>query len=258
MSKRLSVCILATESDATNALYNYLAKEYEIRAVVLEKPVSKIIYLKNRVRKLGVLTVFGQLLFQLLVPEYLRWRDKARIREIQAKTNMDTGPIPRNVLIRVDSANASTTRNYLKKMQCQAIVVCGTRILNSALINGVGCPLINWHAGITPAYRGVHGGYWALVNDDPTNCGVTVHLVDVGIDTGGILYQERIIPTANDSFVTYPWLQLAAALPLIPKAISSVVHGPLKLLEPKTQRSNQWYHPTFWGYLFNAAIKRVY
>ena len=41
------------------------------------------------------------------------------------------------------------------------------------------------HAGITPQYRGVHGGYWAVVNNDPEHCGVTIHFVDKGIDTGG-------------------------------------------------------------------------
>jgi methionyl-tRNA formyltransferase len=43
------------------------------------------------------------------------------------------------------------------------------------------------HAGITPRYRGTHGGYWVLLNNDPGHCGVTIHLVDPGIDTGSIV-----------------------------------------------------------------------
>ena len=66
-----------------------------------------------------------------------------------------------------------------------------------------------WDAGITPLYRGVHGAYWALAEGRRDLCGVTVHRVDAGIDTGEVLAQVLIDPTPQDNFVTYPWLQVA-------------------------------------------------
>ena len=56
-------------------------------------------------------------------------------------------------------------------------------------LGSLGCPVVNVHAGITPRYRGVHGGYWALAERHPEWVGTTVHLVDPGIDTGAILAQ---------------------------------------------------------------------
>ena len=53
------------------------------------------------------------------------------------------------------------------------------------------CPVLNYHAGITPKYRGMNGGYWALATGDAGNFGATVHLVDAGVDTGGVLHQVR-------------------------------------------------------------------
>src|SRR5206468_1975891 len=61
----------------------------------------------------------------------------------------------------------------------------------------------------------VHGAYWALAENDATHCGVTVHLVDAGIDTGGILAQSQITPTARDNFATYGMLQTAIGLRLL-------------------------------------------
>ena len=53
---------------------------------------------------------------------------------------------------------------------------------------------LNVHAGKLPAYRGRNIINWAIINGE-TDMGVTVHLVDHGIDTGDILLQ-RILPIA--------------------------------------------------------------
>jgi methionyl-tRNA formyltransferase len=42
--------------------------------------------------------------------------------------------------------------------------------------SSINSKFVNIHVGITPKYRGVHGTYWALVNNDVENSGVTVHL----------------------------------------------------------------------------------
>jgi methionyl-tRNA formyltransferase len=53
---------------------------------------------------------------------------------------------------------------------------------------------LNVHAGQLPRYRGRNVINWALINGEP-EIGVTVHLVDAGIDTGDILLQ-RMLPVA--------------------------------------------------------------
>jgi methionyl-tRNA formyltransferase len=53
---------------------------------------------------------------------------------------------------------------------------------------------LNVHAGQLPRYRGRNVINWALINGEP-EIGITVHLVDAGIDTGDILLQ-RTLPVA--------------------------------------------------------------
>ncbi len=72
------------------------------------------------------------------------------------------------------------------------VLVVGTRIISRKVLVAVAAPFINYHDGITPKYRGIHGGYWASAQSDLANFGVTVHLVDPGIDTGEVLYQARL------------------------------------------------------------------
>ena len=126
----------------------------------------------------------------------------------------------------------------------------GVRIIKPEILRCVDAPFINTHVGITPMYRGVHGGYWALWNGDPTNFGVTIHLVDPGVDTGQPLRQVRVRPSSDDTFVTYPLLQQAEAL----DAIKDILSDLPRALETKEKPvangfSRQWFHPTVGQYI---------
>lgn len=50
---------------------------------------------------------------------------------------------------------------------------------------------VNLHPGLLPMYRGVSPVFWALANREKT-VGVTLHILDTGIDTGDRLSQKRI------------------------------------------------------------------
>lgn len=52
---------------------------------------------------------------------------------------------------------------------------------------------INLHPSLLPFNRGKHPNFWCLVDETP--CGVTLHWIDSGVDTGDIIVQ-REIPTS--------------------------------------------------------------
>ncbi len=60
---------------------------------------------------------------------------------------------------------------------------------------------INCHAGKLPYYRGRNILNWALINDEK-EFGITVHYMDVGIDTGDIILQRVFPITDNDDYKT--------------------------------------------------------
>ena len=246
MPPRPRIALLAGEGWTTNAMYHALRDEFEVAAVIIERKPSALKMLRYRARKLGAIETFGQFAF-ILYSRLLSHGSHARVESLMQQHGLSDAPIPEQAITRVASANGKQTARLLRKLAPQAVVVNGTRILSRKLLDNVDAPFINTHMGITPAYRGVHGGYWALANDDRARCGVTVHLVDEGVDTGGILYQACIEAEPEDNFATYPVLQLAKALPLMKAALLDAAEqrlAPSAGIGP----SKQWYHPTLWGY----------
>ena len=166
---------------------------------------------------------------------------------------MHATPAPDEVVQRVASINDGSVIEALEAARPDVVVVNGTRIIAKRVLDCVEAPFINTHTGITPAYRGVHGGYWALAEGKPELAGVTVHYLDAGIDTGGVIAQTLIHPGPEDSFPTYPALQLAAALPLLKKAVLDTSRDGLQTSEPLASTSRLYYHPGLSQYLSNRV-----
>ncbi len=253
----MRILLLAGEGRSTRILFHRLEQLFGDVQVIVEGDVPRWTFLSRRVKSLGLMTVVGQVLFKLLIIPVLQYITHVRQREILMDGNMDDGPIPESRILRVVSANDKQTVEVVKVAHPDLIVINGTRILSNRLLTSAKVPWINMHAGITPLYRGVHGGYWALVRHEPEVCGVTVHLVDPGIDTGGILKQGIIHPTSRDAFTTYPLLQLAVGLPLLCEAIKEIEAGTSQILANPPGLSALWSHPTIWGYLWKWMKERV-
>ncbi|MEO6540561.1 MAG: formyltransferase family protein, partial [Ferruginibacter sp.] len=109
---------------------------------------------------------------------------------------------------------------------------------------------INMHVGITPWYRGSHGGYWALYNNDAANFGTTIHIVDAGIDTGSVLKQAFTLPDKKDNFATYPVLQAAIGIETLKEFLPEVMTGNYAK-KNHTEKGKMYYQPTIWQYLFH-------
>ena len=126
----------------------------------------------------------------------------------------------------------------------------GTRILSKELLSKISVPIINIHVGITPKYRGIHGGFWAIKNNDLENFGVTIHHVDSGIDTGKIIDQVRIKPTKEDNYSSYSILQYVAAVKRLNELLNENKEFYLHTFKSPDLPSQLHYHPTIWQYLF--------
>ncbi|MCC2625565.1 MAG: formyl transferase domain protein [Burkholderiales bacterium] len=245
------IVMLVDNSQISAIIYNALKYNFIIERVICENSLPRFDLLKSRYNKLGFWKVFGQMLFQLFVQRVLKISSKARISTIIKHNNLDITVIDQSIIERVSSINSEAVKRILQDIAPSVVVVNGTRIINEDILYCVNNTIfVNIHMGITPKYRGVHGAYWALVNKDKQNCGVTVHLVDKGIDTGSIIFQDIITCERSDNFVTYPFLQVAAAIPLLCNAISNIFDGTLTKRHGQGISSNLWYHPTILQYMY--------
>jgi hypothetical protein len=247
LPERRSVILLAGPGDSTWIVANALRESGFLEAVILESPPSKVGLIRRRVSRLGLTTVIGQLAF-LPLAAIMRLTSADRITEICRGAGLHRD-IPRDISIaRVPSVDTPAVIDMIRQHSPSLIVVNGTRIISRSTLEKIDVPLINIHAGITPMYRGVHGGYWALAQGDAENFGVTIHLVDPGIDTGNILAQVRTTVGPTDNFATYPYLQLAAG---VPKLLSIIESYDGRGSDGKGSQlpSKLWSHPTLLKYL---------
>ncbi len=244
------IIFLTGRSISSRIVYNELSKNYNFDKVVVEdsSPFSQILF--KRLKRLGLFTTLNQLFF-LLCRKFIFKFSLNRINEIKKDNSLDTSEIPSKIITNVSSINDDLVKEILKISKPDLVIVNGTRIISKNILNSVDCLFVNTHVGITPKYRGVHGAYWAVVNDDLENCGVTVHIIDEGIDTGDVLYQELIKPDLNrDNFTTYPYLQIAKALPLLKRVVNDCKSNKIKAYKVDLP-SKIWSHPTLSFYLIN-------
>ena len=256
MSKK--IVMLVGPGPSSKAMYNGLKDQFEIHKILMPggKPGGRKRFLQRRVKRLGLFTVIGQVLFKVLVVPVLKRTSKNRTAEIIAEKGLSYQDFPEHLVKKLPHFNTARFRKYLQKLDPDIVIVNGTEIIPKRILECIDGTFVNTHVGITPKYRGVHGGYWALASGDPENCGVTVHLVDPGIDTGGILYQGTIQATSKDTFITYPYLQIAVGIDLMKKALSDVASGTVQT-QKGPDESKLWYHPTLWTYLVNRVAKGV-
>ena len=247
MTQPTEVVFLTSGNDLGRIAARRLAVAFPGVKIIVERPVARADIIRGRVRRLGALRVAGQLAF-IVFSRLLALASRPRIAAIMHENDLDPRWPESCERIDVPSVNSPECLAQLARLDPRVILVLGTRIIDGATLAAIKVPVINYHAGITPKYRGIHGGYWAKAEGDLDNFGVTVHLVDPGIDTGAVLYQARLAPRPRDNYATFPYLQLAAALPLMEQAARDALAGTLK---PQTVDlpSRLWSHPTIWGYV---------
>lgn len=114
--------------------------------------------------------------------------------------------------------------------EVDTVFVCSFQhILNKTFINQLKCCL-NIHPSALPAYRGPEPVTWGLLERSDT-CGVTIHIIDDGIDTGEIIGQHII----RTPFLKNPYIverQLAKAMSgLLSDTLTNLANGTLKTVQ---------------------------
>lgn len=243
-----TVVILARDGAATRLLIQVVSKHYSNVHVVFENASSRMETMKRRANKIGWMKVLGQIAFLLLIAPFIK--NSNRIKAIIAGSGYDLNPSLKDAPTQLNSVNERASIEKIKSLSPDIIYVNGTRILSKEFLKNIPVPIINIHVGITPKYRGIHGGYWAVKNNDLGNFGTTIHHVDAGIDTGAIIEQVYPTITRADNYSSYSMLQYVAALEKLDALIENNPQYYLKTKDQPDLPSELHYHPTIWQYLF--------
>lgn len=238
------------------AIVNAIADRLGPVSVILESPESKKQLLLGRARRQGWFSAIGQLGTMVLTRLGKRFF-AGHAAQLIAEQKLQIEPKPGQKIFHVSSANAPDCLQAIADIRPGVVLLAGCRLLSRQTLAQMPCPVLNYHAGIAPKYRGMNGGYWALASGDAANFGTTVHLVDAGVDTGGVLKQARGKPEPGDTISSYALRQAAFSRDICIEAVRDALAGKLVTIKPDLP-SKQWYHPTIWFYLWTGVRRGVW
>lgn len=90
--------------------------------------------------------------------------------------------------------------------------------------------VMNVHPSLLPAYPGLHG-YQRAYADGVKVSGVTVHLVDAGLDTGHVILQKAFAREEQDNEESFTAKGRAIELELFPGALKLAAQNKIRLRE---------------------------
>ena len=122
-----------------------------------------------------------------------------------------------------DESFVEELRTYKSDLQ----VVVAFRMLPEVVWNMPPFGTINLHGSLLPQYRGAAPLNWPIINGD-TESGVTTFLLDKEIDTGNILFQEKISIGAEDTVGDLHDRLMVIGSRLVLKTIDALAVGNIK------------------------------
>jgi len=255
--KGKSVVLVTGHLRLMNILYNALKEGLTIKKIILEDPEPRADIFFRRLKRLGVVTVIGQNLFKLVVIRCLKSNSRERMRKLSEEYNFNPAPVDAADILRVKSINSDEAIALLKRLEPDVVAVCGARVISERVLQSIPARFVNLHLGIAPAFRGLCTIYWALVHGNDNACGITVHFIDKGIDTGPILEQKTFSPGNRDNVATYDWMALGEGLPVLKSVLADVLDGRAWTKQSTFGESRLWTYPTLWAYMSNAISRGI-
>ena len=139
----------------------------------------------KRIKTFGFLMGINQIIMRFIDIRFLRFRVEKNLKYQFDKLD-----------IRIDSINSEVFRKFTLENRIDIVVCIGTSLVSQNTLSTANIGFINIHPGYLPHYRGL-GNFWAVINKDWEHIGVTCHWIDSGIDTGEIIWKEKITQLSN-------------------------------------------------------------
>jgi methionyl-tRNA formyltransferase len=132
--------------------------------------------------------------------------------------------IPR---LEVENHNSTVCHDMIGARRPDLVVLGGTRIIRSPLLENPARGTLNAHPGLLPQLRGSSSVAWALYRDLPV--GSTIHYVDTGVDTGPIILRRQLPVYRGDTYEGVVRRTIALAAELMTETVAlferGTVHG---------------------------------
>lgn len=185
----MRIAALIRSRTHTHYFVNQVHRAHELALVVVETP--------TRSKKLST-ALKSQGILGLARTALRRYPSKERTKHLNDTFGEDWERIdPTIPVVIVNNVNDPEVHDRLRSLAPDLLLDHGTSIVKGHILDTAGLAL-NLHWGLSPYYKGVACTEWALLNWDPKNIGVTIHVLSKHIDGGHIVAQERVEVKPDD------------------------------------------------------------
>ncbi len=141
------------------------------------------------------------------------------------------------------------------------IAVCYSydRIFDEAFLSIFNGEVYNLHGALLPTYRGQNVLNWVLVNGE-TRTGMTLHRMDLGVDSGPIVYQKEIEIDIKDTAVSLKEKMDRAVTQILKMFLPDILSGSIHVYQ-QDENMATYYHkryPTDGEIDWNKPAKEIY
>ena len=99
----------------------------------------------------------------------------------------------------IDNINDIKVVDFIKMNESDIIFSFGVSRLKKEFINSINKKIYNFHGGDTSFYRGLDNHLWSLYHTDPRGLKITLHQVDEKLDTGSVIFKEKLNLTKSNN-----------------------------------------------------------
>jgi hypothetical protein len=151
-----TVAMLIQPGPNPEIVVNAMKASFPNLVVIEEQPESKKLFIRRRAKKLGWVQALGQLA-TMVVSKYGKRFTTQRAEEIVEEFGVN--PVADSTIRRVaiPSANSPELFTALEDIRPVALLLVSCRMMKAETLSAISCPVLNFHAGINPRYRGLHG-----------------------------------------------------------------------------------------------------
>ena len=152
----------------------------------------------------------------------------------------DNNNIP---FLKVESPNCKTSLEFFKQHNPDIILSIGSSIIKKSFLQIPKYGVFNVHMGILPEYRGIGVTEWPIIENrlKDIGLGVTLHIMEGGVDTGPILMKKNISLSKSDTLVSLESKYLKEMVNLMISGVQILRDVGLKAAPQKILEGKQYF-----------------
>ena len=220
-----------------DALISNLPEDIHINGVVLldQSPYGEKNSILKKITKM--VSIFGIMFFIHYAIKHLITIIKGNtVKKVLSHYNVA-------VIDQISDINSPSALSKISKLSPDVILsLSANQIFKKQLLEIPTKISINLHGSLLPRYRGLLPSFWVLKNEE-TQTGVTVFVIDEGIDSGPIITQRSLDITDQSQEQLITQLKDLGVTAII-EALTKIQSGNLDLIQNNSAQSSYYAFPS--------------